>query len=59
MLDAIAFLAAHAHPRVTLWVLRGNARAIAFYEGFGFRLDGATKIEGALEELRMVRELSR
>lgn len=42
-----------------LWVLRGNARAIRFYEKIGFALDGATKDERhggvVLRELRMVR----
>ncbi|WP_221583705.1 GNAT family N-acetyltransferase [Microbacterium sp. G2-8] len=42
-----------------LWVLTGNARAIAFYEKAGFALDGAVKRDDrgvmVLEELRMVR----
>jgi GNAT superfamily N-acetyltransferase len=29
----------------TLWVLEGNQRARRFYEAFGFRTDGATKVE--------------
>lgn len=28
---------------ISLWVLEGNARAIAFYEKVGFRFDGVTK----------------
>jgi len=36
-----------------LWVLRGNARAIRFYEAAGFRLDGGAKVEGEVDELRM------
>lgn len=42
-----------------LWVLDGNARAIAFYEKHGFRHDGAIKVddrgEVMLRELRMTR----
>ena len=29
-----------AYKRVALWVLKGNERAIRFYERFGFRFDG-------------------
>ena len=28
-------------PKIALWVLDGNARAIRFYERYGFRFDGA------------------
>lgn len=42
-----------------LWVLEGNARAIAFYEKHGFRLDGGVESEERggrmLRDLRMVR----
>jgi ribosomal protein S18 acetylase RimI-like enzyme len=41
-----------------LWVLRGNARAIAFYRRNGFTFDGAEYADPAdpgLVELRMVR----
>jgi hypothetical protein len=41
-----------------LWVLRGNHRAIAFYERNGFAADGVVFIdqsEPSLVELRMVR----
>lgn len=37
--DAVAFLLA-SHATVHLWVLRGNARAIRFYETAGFSFDG-------------------
>ncbi|NQN53656.1 GNAT family N-acetyltransferase [Streptococcus suis] len=32
-----------SYETVTLWVLEGNARAIAFYEKVGFRFDGVRK----------------
>jgi len=41
-----------------LWVLRGNSRAIAFYQRNGFAADGAEYIDPAdpnMVELRMVR----
>ena len=31
------------YKRVAVWVLKGNERAIRFYERFGFRFDGAEK----------------
>ena len=40
-----------------LWVLKGNGRAIRFYEKCGFRFDGAEKtqtIGSPVTELRMV-----
>ncbi|HEL2383417.1 TPA: GNAT family N-acetyltransferase [Streptococcus suis] len=33
-----------SYQTVTLWVLEGNARAIAFYEKVGFEFDGVNKI---------------
>ena len=50
--DALAFLLV-SHPTVHLWVLRGNARAIRFYEAAGFALDGGAKVEDEVAELRM------
>lgn len=32
-----------SYEQVSLWVLEGNARAIAFYEKVGFRFDGVKK----------------
>ena len=46
--------------RCSLWVLEGNARAIAFYQAYGFRMDDHAKKHpptGATE-LRMVRHLT-
>ncbi|MBU2513244.1 GNAT family N-acetyltransferase [bacterium] len=44
-----------------IWVLKGNVRAIRFYQHFRFRFDGNTKsrrIEGfELMEKRMIRDL--
>ena len=54
--------AAVADRPVTLWVLRDNARAQAFYRRKGFRVEGATKVhEGTgAPEIRMIRnQLSR
>ncbi|KUO05979.1 GNAT family N-acetyltransferase [Streptomyces caeruleatus] len=49
------------HPRMLLWVLKGNARARRFYERAGFRPDGAEEpfeVEGvAVPEVRYAREL--
>jgi len=47
------------YQRIALWVLKGNQRAIAFYERYGFRVDG-TQAEINLgspnTELRMIYE---
>jgi len=47
--------------RAILWVLAGNAPAIAFYERMGWQADGATKQEEiggvAIEEIRYRRSL--
>ena len=51
--DGLAFLAPRGHASVMLWVLRGNTRAIRFYELAGFRLDGGAKVEDEVSELRM------
>ena len=42
----------------SLWVLDGNTRAIAFYQAYGFRMDGHTKKHPPTRatELRMVRD---
>ena len=51
--DAIVALAARGLRRVTLWVLEGNARALQFYRGNGFVLDGTRKVEDGLAQLRL------
>jgi GNAT superfamily N-acetyltransferase len=49
------------HPRMLLWVLKGNASARRFYERSGFRADGAQEpfeVDGVpVPEVRYVREL--
>lgn len=40
--------------RVTLWVLKGNEKAIRFYKRYGFRFDGMEKQCSVGTELRMV-----
>ena len=38
---------------VNLWVLKGNGRAISFYEHYGFRLSGVEKVTPLGTELQM------
>lgn len=40
--------------KVTLWVLKGNEKAIKFYERYGFLFDGTEKKCSVGTELRMV-----
>jgi GNAT superfamily N-acetyltransferase len=54
--DAMAYLASRSLPHVMLWMLEGNTRALQFYQGNGFVLDGARKIEDGLPQLRLRRE---
>lgn len=45
------------YPKIALWVLRGNNRAIRFYEKYGFTFDGAeleTTLGIPCTELRMI-----
>ena len=42
LMDA-AMAALSAYPRIVLWAVKGNGRAIRFYEKYGFRLNGAEK----------------
>ena len=48
-----------AQRPATVWVLRDNARARAFYRRHGFGVDGATKIHDGTgaPEIRMVRPM--
>ncbi len=46
------------YPRIALWVLQGNARAIRFYQKCGFAFDGAQAtldLGGPATEVRMQR----
>lgn len=49
------------YPQVAVWVLKGNEKAIRFYERYGFRADG-TEAEILLTtpntELRMIYDRS-
>ena len=48
-----------AYKKAAVWVLRGNERAIRFYEQFGFRFDGAEAeimLGAPNRELRMIFE---
>ena len=53
--DAIAELASRGMSKVMLWVLEGNTRALQFYQGNGFVLDGARKVEDGFPVLRLRR----
>ena len=44
------------YDQVALWVLKGNARALRFYERYGFRLDGTQAEIRIGTELRMLYE---
>lgn len=48
------------HKEIAVWVLKGNERAIRFYERYGFRFDGAEKeilLGSPNTELRMIKPL--
>ena len=57
MRSAIEKLA--AYPQIAVWVLKGNTKAISFYEKYGFHFDG-TEMEVLMgtpnTELRMILE---
>lgn len=60
--EVLAHGAAQQWQQLTLWVLRENFRARAFYESMGFELDGAEKTDTSLvgaplHELRYCRQL--
>lgn len=53
LMDA-ALQALSEFDTIVLWVLKGNERAIGFYEHYGFRFDGTEKVESVGTELRMI-----
>ena len=53
LMDA-ALEALSDYESVALWVLKGNDRAIGFYEHYGFRFDGGEKAAPVGTELRMI-----
>ncbi|MFF4269394.1 GNAT family N-acetyltransferase [Streptomyces sp. NPDC001536] len=59
--ESVRQCTAAGHPRMYLWVLKGNTRARAFYERAGFRADGAEEpfdVDGvAVPEVRYLRTL--
>jgi ribosomal protein S18 acetylase RimI-like enzyme len=52
-----ALLAAVVDPResAALWVADPNPRAQAFYRKHGFEVDGASQVDGGIQEIRMTR----
>ena len=54
--DAMATFTGWSMPSVMLWVLEGNTRAMQFYQGGGFVLDGKRKIEDGYAQRRLRRE---
>lgn len=49
-------------PRVALWVLKDNGRAISFYKKFGFRPDGREEIltlGSPVTEIRMILDIGK
>lgn len=42
------------YPQAALWVLKGNERAIRFYQRYGFQFDGTELTSAAGTELRMI-----
>jgi ribosomal protein S18 acetylase RimI-like enzyme len=53
--EGLAWLAGRGLARVMLWVLRGNQRAIGFYQAAGFQLTGRREERDDLEHLEMAR----
>ena len=53
LMDA-ALEALSDYETIALWVLKGNDKAIGFYEHYGFRFDGGEKAAPVGTELRMV-----
>ncbi len=62
MKEGLNRLEKQGYQAVSLWVLAGNERAIHFYEQFGFKSDGTTKVERRpsgleLHEMRYVKSV--
>lgn len=59
MQAGLAWLQEQDYQTASLWVLAGNERAMHFYEQFGFKPDGMTKVESRpgieLHEVRYVK----
>ena len=57
LMDA-AMAALSAYPRIVLWAVKGNDRAIRFYEKNGFRLSGVEKYTASVSAygVQMVKE---
>ena len=54
-----AFEKLEEYEKIVVWVLKGNEKAVKFYERYGFRFDGVEKevmLGGQNTELRMVYE---
>ena len=51
--EAVECLRKDGFQEITLWVLRGNLRAIRFYEAIGFGADGASRVEQHADGLGM------
>ena len=51
--EAAECLREDGFEEITVWVLKGNQGAIAFYEAAGFRADGASKVERRADGLEM------
>ncbi len=60
--ESVRRCTAAGHPRMLLWVLKGNARARRFYARMGFWADGAEEpfeVDGVpVPEVRYARELT-
>jgi len=55
MAHTLAAIRTDGSPQVTLWVLRDNLAARAFYEAMGFQFDGSEKAVPELESAAVVR----
>ncbi len=51
--DAMGYLAELGYARTLIWILDGNQRAIDFYAGNGFALDGTRVVEDGYPQVRM------